>query len=262
MGIVELRSEVDTRELQALIPEIVAFGRRTLREQCVTSGALIAMRTQKATPAVGIGEIDAELAVVKRVSGPRTNFGKKAGLGGLPWTEGMEIALQRTNPTSPFSQLTGYRWPLAYPGGLRGVERWRFFVDAADRMESARHSSTHFLQHGWGPSIKTFLTDPAYYAGRSKMQVSAQAQINPLNTLGSNELGRGTVTQSGDVCVVTGENAVGQDGNPVLDAKHRAALIKYGLTPLQEEIDAESRALTGKIQEYIDRGMSREFARV
>src|SRR5579862_7033430 len=43
--------QADTSVLEKAIPEIVAFGRRTMREQSVTSAAFIAFRAQQLTPA-------------------------------------------------------------------------------------------------------------------------------------------------------------------------------------------------------------------
>jgi hypothetical protein len=193
---------------------------------------------------------------------PRWNGKTEIHVGALQWTEGMMIALARTNPNSPYSRETGNRWPLAYAGGLRGFDRWWFFKQAAERMQSSRHSSTHFLQHGWAPALKRLWSDPAYYAGRSRVNIRGQALINEGNSLSPDHLGQAVIELTGDSCVVMAENAVGQDGNEVLDAKHRAALIREGTPPLQQAVYKEEAAIAGKMQEYFDRDMPQLFRNV
>src|ERR1017187_5198347 len=58
-----MTTTVDTSELQRAIPKILAFGRRTMQEQCVTSATFIAFRAQELTPAVDVGQIDADLQI-------------------------------------------------------------------------------------------------------------------------------------------------------------------------------------------------------
>ena len=264
---VEMTSVVDVSVIQNAIPELVAFGRRTLREQCTTSAGIIAVNSQKRTPFVEIGTIDAELDVVELVTNKHPRFIKTGKathgtikIGVLQWTEGMMIAVQRTNPKSPFSLLTGNRWPIAYPGGLKGYARWEFFKAAAERMRSARHSSTHFLQHGWTPGIKTLLGSPDFKGWNSKygggvMRSDKNTEVNPLNDLSPELLGSATFKEGENDFEVTTENAIGDNGNDVLAKKHRKAMYDYALPVLQEEIDREGAVINAKIQEYIDRGM-------
>lgn len=271
--LVQQTSKVDVSVLQAAIPQIVAFGRRTLREQCVTSAAFISLDAQANTPAVDIPTIDAELNVevtgitkTGRLSKAKTPYGHRVTTvkAGKAVPQAVLIVMARTNPNSAYSQSTGNRWPLdlgQLPKGKGSMAaRLAMINQWITRMTMARHSSTHFLQHGWAPAIRTLLSDPAYYAGRSKGMMGAQTKINPLNTLGSGDLGMATVAASGDAVLVTSENAVGEAGNPILDAKHRAALILHGTPPLQSAIDKESGTMLAKAQEYLDRGMKQEFA--
>lgn len=263
---------IDVSGLRAAIPKIVSFGRRTILEQSVTSAAFISLDAQENTSAVDIGRIDSELEVTVtgytkggRVSKAKNPYerrvavkdtGKEAPLAVL-------IVMARTDPTSAYSVSTGNRWPL--DGGLlptgKGSQAARQAMVLAwiQQMTMARHSSTHFLQHGWAPAIKTLLNHPAYYAGRSKFKINAQAKINPMNQLSNDQLGLAVVATNGDSCVVSSENDVGEGGNAVLDAKHRAALIREGSMPLQLALDKEERAINTKLQEYIDRGMQAEI---
>ena len=272
MMAVQQTSKVDVSVLQAAIPQIVAFGRRTLREQCVTSAAFVSLDAQENTPAVDIPTIDAELNVevtgitkTGRLSSAKRPYGHRVTTvrAGKSVPNAVLIVMARTNPNSAYSQSTGNRWPLdlgQLPKGKGSLAaRLAMINQWISRMTMARHSSTHFLQHGWAPAIRTLLSDPAYYAGRSKFKTNAQAKINPLNTLGSGDLGSALITSAGDAVSVTAENAVGEAGNPVLDAKHRAALVLHGTPPLQAAIDKEAGAILAKAQDYFDRGMKQEF---
>ena len=270
--LVEQTSSIDVSGLRAAIPQIVAFGRRTLREQCVTSAAFICLDAQENTAAVDIGKIDAELEVevtgytkggrVSRAKNPYERRVSTVSSGGsVPLA--VLIVMARTNPNSDYSRSTGNRWPLdlgQLPTGKGSMAaRMAMINQWISRMTLSRHSSTHFLQHGWASPIRTLLSDPAYYAGRSRVRINAQAKINPMNTLGHTELGSAVVAVSRDACLVTSENAVGEGGNAVLDSKHRAALIEHGLPPLQRAIDKETDTILSKAQDYLDEGMRQEF---
>jgi hypothetical protein len=233
----------DTRQLEReVIPALLAYGRRTLQEQCVTSATFIAFNWQKGIPAVEIATIDAELEEVDHIT--RTKSDKSLGLSGLPWTRGMMIAAQRTNPNSPYSLSTGNRWPLAKPGGKRGsIDNFLFFQAAAERMKSARHSSTHFLQTGCTPIIREGLASPYYkYNAAFGSRRAAAANPNLLNTMNPDDLGGMVIDLAGDDCVVTAANEVGEatgGSNAVLAAKHRSAAIEYALPPLEVAIAQE-----------------------
>src|ERR1019366_3694215 len=248
MNAAQIMVTVDTRELELeVIPALLAYGRRTLQEQCVTSATFIACRWQKGIPAVDIATIDSELEKVDHVSRGSGKFAKSKfaqSLGGLTWTVGMMIAVQRTNPNSPFSIETGNRWPLAKPAGKRAsIENWRYFVDAAERMQSARHSSAHFLQTGVTPIIRRGLESPYYKYNPAFGTRREQAAIpNDLNTISPDQLGTMTIDLMGDDCLVTASNDIGEPegkSNDVLAAKHRRALIEYGTPPLEEAIAQE-----------------------
>ena len=233
MSAVQMTATVDTRELEReVIPALLAYGRRTLQEQCVTSAVFIACRWQKGIPFVDIATIDSELEEVVRVS--------KNG----PVTRGMTIAAQRTNPNSPYSLSTGNRWPLMKPSGKRGsIENYEYFQAAADRMQTSRHSSTHFLQTGVTPIIRQGLASPYYKYNPQFGTRREQAAIpNNLNTVNPAQLGAMVIDLAGDDCVVIASNDVGEaegGSNDVLAQKHRRALIEYGTIPLEDAVAKE-----------------------
>ena len=242
MAGVTMTMTADTSELEReVFPALLAYGRRTLQEQCVTSATFIAFRAQKDTPAVPLARIDLELNAVDHISRSRSKFGQS--LGGLTWTKGMMIAVMRTNPNSPYSLSTGNRWPVLYAGGLKGIQRWRFFASVAERMETTRHSSTHFLQTGWTPGIRAGLHSRFYkYNPAFGSRQEAATVPNTENTLDPSRLGYMTIDLTADDCVVTTSNDVGElegRSNAVLAEKHRVALIKYDLPALNEAIAQE-----------------------
>jgi len=269
---------IDTSVLERAIPEIVAFGRRTLIEQCVTSAGIIIVNAQDETTAVMVGTIESDLeievspAILK--SGKRSKDKRRqrevvSVQRGARVPMAVLIVMARTDPNSDYSRGTGNRWPLdagKLPTGP-GSKGARMAMIAAwvSRMAKARFSSTHFLQHGWTAAIRILLANENFkgwasrYQGGSRLAVSRR-NVNPLNRLDPMQLGEATVTQDLDSCLVIAENAVGQEGNAVLDAKHRAALIEYGTGPLQTAIDREAEAIVSKMGDYLDRGLQQKWA--
>jgi len=268
MSAVQMTCELDSADLRRLqseiFPQLLSRGTRTLQEQCVTSATFIAFNWQKGIPAVDISTIDSELEQVDHISKGRSKFGQS--LGGLVWTKGMMIAVMRTNPSSPYSLSTGNRWPIENPG-LKGVERWRFFQQAAERMQTSRHSSTHFLQTGVTPIIREGLASPFYrYNASFGSRREASADRNPLNTMNPEELGSMVIDV--EAIVVTCSNNVGDPtggSNDVLAAKHRRALIEKGTPPLEvaiaQEVAAGEKEL--QIRFFINTtGLSREMVKI
>jgi hypothetical protein len=269
MATVQLVGTIDASVLRKAIPEIVAFGRRTMIEQCVTSAAIIVLNAQAETPYVAIGNIDNELDVV--VSGvtkmgrpskaKKPRFHKVVTLPGARVPLAVLIVMARTNPNSAYSQRTGNRWPLNLgdlpkgPGSMPA--RQAIIAQWVSRMTLSRHSSTHFIQHGWAGPARTLLSNPNFKGwasrGMRKGNVAAGNNIDP------GQLGGAIIDIAGDSCVVTAENSVGEGSNEVLDEQRRAALILHASGPLQQEIDHETGSILRKMQEYLDRGMKQQF---
>lgn len=258
----------DTRELEReVIPALLAYGRRTLQEQCVTSATFIAFAWSKGIPFVEIATIDAELEEVVRVSSTpavKYNGTNSRMVGGLEWTRGMMIAIQRTTPNSKYSVLTGNRWPLAKPdGGMGAYAVWEYYQAAAERMQKSRHSSTHFIQSGVKPIIRQGMESPYYkYNAAFGSRREATADDNKLNTMDSDQLGGMVIELSGDDCVITGFNAVGENeggSNDVLAAKHRRAAIEYAVPPLNAAIEKEKAAGYAELQRRVDLGWRMKF---
>lgn len=260
---IDLQFSISTAELEAQIPRIMSFGRRTLREQCVTSAALICLDAQELTPAVDLATIDSDMEVIaypEILKNGKASRDKKKQRAELAFAVDKSVAemivVARMHPGSRYSMLTGNRWPVAMPQTKGTADFWGAVQDIAERMVRSRASSTHYLQHGWSPAINQLLRDPAYYAGKSRVQLRAQSNVAPLNTVSPDALGGATVQVYGDACFVTAENRVGSSGpSEVLNEKHQAALIEYGMPPTQAAIDREAVMMSEKVQDYIDREM-------
>ena len=258
MGYVAMTCELDSASLRALtteiFPQLLAAGRRTLEEQCVTSATFIASRTQKGMSFVAIGTIDSELGVdvfpVTAAGRPSKAKNPKhfdvVAQSGVPL--GVLIVMARGNPFSAYSQSTGNRWPLTLPSGGPGYrQRLAEFVDASlQRMTMSRHSSTHFLLTGWTPAIRTGLASPLYrynaaFGSRRDASAVGNVGLGTVKKTGDvSMLGQMTIDIAGDDCVVTTSNDVGGEGTtPELLQKYRNALIEQGSGPLEDAIAQE-----------------------
>ena len=250
-------AKMDTSGLRAVIPDLVAYGRRTVAEQCVTSMGMILQDTQtfggNPIPFVDVGRMDQEL------DAPASS----AKLARIGFTEGDAIVLARAAPGSNFNRITGSRWALTLPSTMRDFGRAyghenaaRMFLESVvnpimERMRSARHSSGHFLQSGFKEPFALCVTNPLFKNKYRKRDVMAPA--NPLNTLDPSELGRlDMTTPDAANFQVTAENNIGENGgNADLDAKHAEARDAYASGPLQGAIDKETAACETELQRRI-----------
>ena len=153
----------------------------------------------------------------------------------------MLIAVMRTNPNSPYSLATDNRWPVAKPGFARGDYRnWEYFRDAAERMKSSRHSSTHFLRSGW-KSVKQQIRAMGYRISG----IGDAGDQNELNTL--DQLQFGSVERGGQGSpsqFITISNTVGISSKlPNLDRERNAALLAYGTPALQRACDEQAQEM-------------------
>ena len=271
---VAMTATVDVAVLAKATPRIVAFGRRTMEEQCVTSITFIALRTQKLTPVADIGRIDAELEV--EVSPVLSTRGKRKG---LPLKSGRKtvqpkpgvrvplitlITMARMNPASDFNRRTGGKWAIPSailptgPGSAR--DRQMIIADINRRSVMARHSSTHYLQTGWTPSIRKGLASPLFrYNPAFGSRREARAIPNQSNQLSVDDFGDLIIDLRGDNCVVTATNDVGDKSNAVLGAKHRTALLAYGLEPLNQSVAEEAAGINAEVDRRLELGWKVKF---
>lgn len=244
---------MDTSKLQAVIPDLLAYGRRTMREQCVTSMGMILQDAQSWTPFVDVGRMDAEL------DAPATS--KR--LAALGFSEGDAIVMARGNPNSNFNRLTGGKWALELPsGGIQGFGRAYGDENAVsmylelvikpimERMRAARHSSGHYLQSGY-KSARDICVRSEFFKNRYRKQ-SGAANDNRLNKLDVSELGGTVIELKGDQCRVVSTNNIGESGStPELNEEHRRALIEHSAGPLQDAVDKEAGACLTELERRI-----------
>lgn len=269
MATIVVTGVIDASVLRQAIPAIVAFGRRTMTEQCVTSAAIIVLNAQADTPFVAIANIDSELDVVvtgvtklgRPSKAKKPRFHQVTAVQGARVPLAVLIVMARTNPDSEYSRSTGNRWPLslgALPTGPgSAAARQAMIGQWVSRMTLSRHSSTHFIQHGWAGPARTLLSNPNFKGWASRGM--RRGNVSAGNNLDPGQLGMAIIDIVGDSCVVTAENAVGEGSNEVLDAQRRMALIEHGQGPLQRAIDLEASQIVRKMQEYLDRGMQQKF---
>ena len=264
---VQATCTVDSSELQHAIPRLMAFGRRTLRQQCVTSMAFICLDAQELTPAVSVARIDSELDEEITLQRGKT--------GAQTLTHGQWTVLARMNPDSAYNKSTGGRWAIKRPemsadkfqraygdGGMARRVFWEVVNGIEERQKKARHSSTHFLQHGWSPAIKKLLTDPDYFPKGGGKAARAQSAVNSMNSMDIGLLGGVAIISVGDTVRVVAQNDVGDvagKSNSVLAAKHRAALIEYGAQPLQAAVEREAVVMNEQIERNLALGFKQDF---
>jgi len=279
MANVELTASVDASGLARAIPDIVATGRRTLAQQCVTSLAFIMRDAMELTPAASLSRINSDLdatlsPAVNKNGQLSRNKRKQESVVNLPdMSKADLIVMARMNPQSNFNKITGQRWMIPTPGGssksmIQGFARaygaenaFAMFLRAvrpyAERMVKARRSSANFLKSGYKAAIRKLVEHPDYDGhGRSAVD---KAQVNSLNTL-TNDMGDAFVIKQGDAIQVTASNDVGEaagKSNPTLALKHRQAAIDYSLPALWAAVDAEERSIRSKIEERLARGLER-----
>jgi hypothetical protein len=254
-------AQFDSARLSAAIPSLVEFGRRTTAEQCVTSMGMILQDAQTETPAVSIGRMDAELDAPADIES----------LANLGYTKGDEIVMARASEKSNYNRLTGGRWRINLPktSNIAGFARAYGKENAAqmflqtvlqpikERMRRARHSSGHFLQAGY-IAARDFCVSSPLFKNRFRQRSDLKSP-NPLNHMDPRQLGDATMTPpTGPEFQIVAMNNVGDrvgQGNSILDAEHRRALIEYSGPPLQAALDREAIACETELARRMAEGM-------
>jgi hypothetical protein len=210
---------------------------------------MILQDAQNQTPFVGLGRIDADLDVEVT---PLTALGRpsraknpkhfKVEQRRTPVARGILIVMARMNPGSRYNKITGGRWAIPaskLPTGPGTAEaRQTIIGQILSKMTLVRHSSSKFLKSGFKAARNECVSSPLFKNRYRK--VSGTMNDNRLNTMDARELGRiETTLPSGNTFQITGYNNVGEGGNAVLDAKHRAALIAYASGPLEDAVRRE-----------------------
>lgn len=257
--------KIDTSGLVANIPQLVATGRRTLEQQCVTSLGWIMVNAQGgksySTPFVTLGRINAEMDAPVTMDRTGSKGRKQSSTNKM--TQGQALVLARMNPNSDYNKSTGNRWLIprlnirasdfakAYGDGDQARRVfWEEINNIEARQRKAKHSSTHFLRHGFAPSIRRAFSSP--YFRHSKKYRSADSamanSMNSANTLNHGALGSFYVRELGDSFSATGENNLGEFGpSEKLNARHRDALLKHAVEPTQAAVNEEEMVGKGEL---------------
>lgn len=268
---------IDTAPLLRAVPRILAFGRRTMQEQCVTSAVYICRRAQKLTPAADIGRIDAQMQATASpailASGKRSRDKKRQHetitLAGGRRNRAMMRVLARMHPGSRYNEKTGGRWFTPLPlgnGRFTGPQGrrdfWDIIEEKAERMVKAKHSSTNFLQTGWRAAIMLGIASP-FFRGNSGGESRGQMQAHPNPLYRKNtQLGDLTIDISGEDCRVVASNEVGENvgrSNPTLAALHRSYLIRFGVPAANQAIAEEVAGIDALVEKRLIEGMKVKF---
>lgn len=254
---------VDTSSIQKAVGLALKSTSRKMELLLADTAFYTARYAYEKTPYAEISDIDASLDAVVQTTNKHPKFNEHGTMrvGELQWTRGMMIAVMRTNPNSKYSHVTSNRWPLAKSPYKRGDYRnFEYFRDAAERMKSARHSSTHFLKSGWKP---VFLAIKALGLRGRFTPPSNENELNtlelPANTGGIDRGGMGTSSQWFRI-----ENRIGLDSKyPALAAEHNAALMDYGIPALQYAVDKQAQDMKEhNLEKKIGDDMRREWESV
>ncbi len=227
------------------------YGEKVPAEALNKTVLFVVRRAQKLTPAVSQSTIDSDLLVkvTSKLAVRGKNKGKplKDGSTDLEMPDmnkAMLIVMARMNPNSPYSLMTGNRWPLPAMrpsdfGRAYGHENaMRMFIDnvlkpMAERMVRARHSSTHFLQASWTAIIRQLLPYvPTNYRG------GFDAGIFPKTLLTGEAV---PAKAGGPIFFCKISDTLGMNpANEVLGNKYNEALHRKAGAALQEAINLEA----------------------
>jgi len=245
-----VKVDVDVSSIQLAIDLASTQTRGSMDKLLGYTAYYTAVRAQKYLPAADIATIDAELSETVQVGKSASN----------QMTMGQAIVLARMNPNSRFNQMTSNRWAMQRPslsaanfqraygdGGMAKSVLWEFINNAEERMQAARHSSTHFLKSGW-KAVKQKIKAAGFRISGNSLGVTETSDSNnsnrlPIDLLGDAQAG-GQGTNSSWITI---ENKVGTDATfPRLAAEHNAALMDYGVPALQQALDEQAQWMRDK----------------
>ncbi len=238
---------------------------RTMKKVVMDTARAVTFKAMVGTPAVSMQTIDSELDVITTpvlsTRGPRQGLPLKSGKKNYQVVEGglaTKIVLARMWPGSRYNRLTGSQWAIDRanfsPGeGVAGF--WKKVELTAQRMVAARHSSTHFIQAGWGAVTKK-LRALRFGAPALDSAIDVQATVTPAD----DDLGEVTYGEEQGYFWVKIENRVGMiGGNEVLMEKRNRALLKYGGPPLQAAADEQAAEMSARYLPREAEALAREF---
>lgn len=266
---------VDISALARAIPQIVAFGRRTMQQQCVTSAYFICRNAMNETEKIFPDSIDARLGVKvtsytnankNRISKAknRTRFKSSSAVGkAVPL--GVLVIMARMNPSSYYTKLTGARWSLSpsllQTGPGTAMQRQGMIDALLTKMISARRSSSAYLKSGWKTPLRLLYASPFMVkkSAEFRQSVAGESATDQGNARNTDRLGDATINAAGDAIMVTAINYTPLGGNAALEARHQHYAELQALPPLIAAVAREESMMLAEIQRRLDLGWKQEF---
>jgi hypothetical protein len=247
--LVPISCRIDTSNLLKAQAIMQKYSRQTPAESLNRTALFVLREVQKITPFVSPATIETELRVT--TASVEMSTGKLAARkdrANRSRTLAEKIVLARMWSASNYSVRTGNYWPIDRPAG-RGSGPTsnkhfklstggraafnQFLADRAQRMISARKSSSKFFVASWGVLIRKILPFvPTNYRGGAASPPKAALD----------DMGEVTPAAAGGLTATcTVENKLGTVGrNSVLYTKHNEAFIRICAPILQGVVDREA----------------------
>ena len=156
----------------------------------------------------------------------------------------------RQTGTSLYNQRTYNRWYLD-----KAILTSRAVImDIAERMVSARSSSSAMIKAGWKMAMDSLRP----YIAANDIPGGTRGERFAYNK-NLERLGAVVIAKEGYSCWGMIENHIGEGGTR-LDWNQRRALLQYGTLPLQLALDEEAEGVLAYIRKYMDQD-AEEFNR-
>jgi len=232
---------IDASSLNQAIAMALDVSTQEPRNLVINTGRGIALGAKTLTPYVEQETIDTELGVISTPvlasRGPRKGLPLKSGKKNIEVPEqslAIKIVLARLHPGSNYNQLTRQRWALdraTFSPGMGNAGFWAKVQLVAQRMVSARHSSTHFLQAGW-KGVYRRLTEFRYVRGLVEENF---IDVDVTASTVFDDMGSATLTGNGASVSLEIANRIGMKG--VNAETYNEALHQYGGPALQQAVN-------------------------
>lgn len=251
---IEMMAIVETGSFDRALGLAMKWSSRAPAKIITDTARGVTFKAMAYTPAVDVQTIDTDLDVVvtpvigkrgqvlsQRYAKNRNYVARGGGAGDEPFGNvplAWLLIGSRAKQESEYNIATSWRWMIAGAHPLKGHKVSEFYEimrDLVSRMVKGRHSSTHFLQAGWGAVTKKLRSLP--YGSPVIEGVDLNRPVDA--DLGDVKYG----TTEGQFWMLL-ENKIGTSGpGDALNEKRNAALFLYGEPALQRALDEQAREL-------------------
>lgn len=266
---------VDVSALERAIPQIVAFGRRTMQQQCVTSAYFICRNAMNETEKIFPDSIDARLGIsvtsytnanMNRVSKAknRTRF-KSSSAVGKSAPLGVLVIMARMRPGSNYNSQTGNKWKLdsslLKTGPGTAMQRQSMINALLTKMISARRSSSAYLKSGWKTPLRQLYASPFMVkkSAEFRQSIANESAADQGGSRKTERLGAATINAAVDSIMVTSINYTPLGGNAALEARHQHYAELQALPPLIAAVAREESMMLAEIERRLDLGWKQNF---